>query len=265
MRILLIAITALLLAPELWVRHSYAEQFREHPSEPPSAQFWLGTDELGRDRFARLIRGSRISLLLAPSAAAVSLTLALILGSAAAWAGAWARRVLSLSGDLTLCLPWILLLMTVRAALPLDLAPAASLAVTFLLLGVLGWAGPARVVQAEVRRILATDHILRCRASGIPHGRVLLRHVLPGLAPVLRAQFWIAVPLFILSEANLGLLGLGVSEPLPSWGGLLKDLASNAMLIAEPWRQPWLLAPLALQVSLLLGYQLLFTKEESNA
>jgi peptide/nickel transport system permease protein len=89
-----------------------------------------------------------------------------------------------------------------------------------------------------------SDYLLQARASGISGARLFWRHLLPNLRPILLAQFWISVPVFILSEANLGLLGLGVSEPLPSWGALLRELENYTAVL----QNPWMLAPVALLV-----------------
>jgi peptide/nickel transport system permease protein len=123
-------------------------------------------------------------------------------------------------------------------------APLASVLMTFLLLGLLGWAGPARIVAGAARSLRHQDFILLARAAGCSRARLLLRHLLPNLRPVLAAQFWISVPLFILSEASLGMLGLGIGEPLPSWGGLLRQLENYPAVQANPW----LLAPLVLLI-----------------
>ena len=99
-----------------WVaQHSYAEQFRDSISAPPSAQFWLGTDELGRDRFARLLYGTRVSLLLAPAAALLSTLLAALIGGAAGYLGGRWERLVTAGVDLFLSLPWLFLLLAVRA------------------------------------------------------------------------------------------------------------------------------------------------------
>ena len=89
--------------------------------------------------------------------------------------------------------------------LPLNVGPAASILVTFGLLGTLGWAGPSRIVTAAVKRHLASDFVLAARAAGCPLWRIALVHVLPHLMPVAAAQFWVTAPAFLLSEANLGL------------------------------------------------------------
>jgi len=242
-------------------RHSYAEQSREFISAAPSAQFWLGTDELGRDRFARLLYGTRVSLLLAPAAAFLSTLVAGIIGGAAGYLGGRWERAVTAGIDLFLSLPWLFLLLAVRALLPLNTSPEASVAITFLLLGCLGWAAPARVIRAGTRTLANSDYLVLARASGVAPWRLFWRHLAPNLRPILAAQFWISVPLFILSEANLGLLGLGVSEPLPSWGALLRDLENYTAVL----QNPWMLAPVVLLVVVVSCLQLLLRSEESPA
>lgn len=214
---------------------SYSQQFREYADAPPSTRFLLGADALGRDRFSRLLHGSRISITLATAAAACStLIAALVGGSAGFWGGRYEKFVLVLL-DIVLSLPWLFLLLIGRAVLPLNAAPEASLVLTFGLLAVLGWAAPARVVCAAARRLRNSPMTLYVRACGLRSSRLFLLHAAPNLRPVLLAQFWISIPVFILSEANLSLLGLGVSEPLPSWGTLLRELESGPDLINKPW------------------------------
>lgn len=222
----------------------YAKQFRDIPDAAPSHQHPLGTDDLGRDRLSRLLYGTRISLLLAPGAALLASALAGVIGGAAGFAGGAIESCVMAATDLVLSLPWLFLLITVRAFLPLNVSPLVSVAITFALLGCLGWAAAARVVCAGARGLRDSDIVLLARATGSSGWRLLWRHVVPNLRPVLAAQFWISVPVFILTEANLGILGLGVSEPLPSWGSLLRELQSFSAYSA----QPWLFAPLILLV-----------------
>src|SRR5579863_4015118 len=237
---------------------SYAEQFRDAISAPPSARFLLGTDDLGRDRFARLLYGTRVSLLLAPAAALLSTLLAALIGGLAGYIGGRWERYVTSGIDLFLSLPWLFLLLAARALLPLNTSPIASVAITFLLLGCLGWASPARIIRAGTRTLINADYLLQARASGISGFRLFWRHLLPNLRPILLAQFWISVPLFILSEANLGLLGLGVSEPLPSWGAMLRELENYSAVL----QNPWMLAPAILLVVVVSCLQLLLRTEE---
>jgi ABC-type dipeptide/oligopeptide/nickel transport system permease subunit len=213
----------------------YDQQFRDFPSAPISRQFPLGTDELGRDRLSRLLYGTRISLLTAPAAALLSTILAAIAGGLAGFLGGWWDRSAAILVDLMLALPWLFLLIIVRAALPLNVPATLSILVTFGLIGLLGWPSAARVVRAGCRELRSSDLVLQARACGIARHRVLWKHVLPNVRPVLMAQFWTAIPIYILAEANLGLLGLGVTDPLPSWGNLLRPLETAFIAPAEAW------------------------------
>jgi peptide/nickel transport system permease protein len=146
----------------------------------------------------------------------------------------------------------------VRAMLPLNVSPMASVAVTFLLLGLLGWAAAARVLCAGARGLRDSEFVLQARASGIRGLRLLLVHVMPNLKPVLLAQFWISIPVFIISEANLGILGLGVAEPLPSWGSLLREMESFTSLGFEAWK----LVPLALLMLVVSSFEIVLSRNE---
>jgi len=213
----------------------YDRQFRDFPNAPMSRQFPLGTDELGRDRFSRLLYGTRLSLLAAPAAALVSAVLAAVAGGLAGFLGGSWDRAASVLVDLMLALPWLFLLIIVRAALPLNMPAAASIVVTFGLIGLLGWPSAARVVRAGCRELRQSDLVLQARACGLAPNRVLWKHVLPNVRPVLVAQFWAAIPIYILAEANLGLLGLGVTDPLPSLGNLLRPLETAFVAPIEAW------------------------------
>ncbi len=256
------ALLALILAVALFAGPlagvSYEKQFREHPNEPPSWAFPLGTDELGRDRLARLLYGTQVSMLLAPAAAALATLLAASLGVSAGYFGGWWERAAMTVADLFVALPWIFALITVRAVLPLNISPWTSVTVTFLLLGALGWASGARVIRAGALAAKSAPFVLQARAFGCSPLRLLARHVLPNLRPVIVAQFWISIPLFLLGEANLGMLGLGVTEPLPSWGNLLAEL-TNPRLIID---QPWLLAPAGLLAIVLASFHMILSTED---
>jgi peptide/nickel transport system permease protein len=231
-------------------RFDYARQDREHVSETSSRQHWLGTDDLGRDRFSRLLHGTRLSLALAPAAAALSLLLALAVGATTGFAGGLPARASKAVIDLFLSVPWLFLLLMVRAMLPLNTSPVESAAITFLVLGLLGWAAPARILQARTFRLCEAQFILLARATGVSRWRLLWQHLFPNLKPVLLAQFWIAVPVFILAEANLSLLGLGVSEPLPSLGSMLREMETVFTLSGDACRFAALILLVVLMSSL---------------
>ena len=256
--VVVLAVCAASLAAPWLSSAGYAKQFREAPGSPPSRQHLLGTDEIGRDRFARVLYGTRISLLLAPAAAFISTLLAALVGGLAGYlGGVWLRLATGLT-DLFLSLPWLFLLITVRALLPLNVSPVLSVLITFLILGLLGWAASARVLCTSAEGLRSSDFVVQARASGLHGSRLFFVHVLPNLKPVLYAQFWISIPVFILSEANLGILGLGVAEPLPSWGSLLRELEGLVSFREEPWR----LVPLLLLIVVMTSFQMVLSKDE---
>ena len=239
----------------------YAKQFREAPNAAPSLKHLLGTDDLGRDSFSRLLYGSRVSLLLSPAAALLSTLIAACVGGFAGYLGGWFERVALAATDLSLSLPWLFLLLTMRAFLPLNVAPLTSVVVTFALLGVLGWSSSGRVICSGARAIRESDFVLQAKALGCHPHRLILRQVLPNLRPVLSAQFWTSIPIFIIAEANLGILGLGVAEPLPSWGNLLRGLENWPEVKASPWK----LAPIVVLIAVVSCFQLIFQKRENLA
>jgi len=238
---------AALLAPAI-APYDYSRQFRDAPNAAASRAFPMGTDDLGRDRFSRLLYATRVSILLAPAAALVSILLALLISLIAYGNARWPEHALSGLTTLCLSLPWIFLFIILRAILPLNTRPAASILVTFGLMGIAGWAWPARIFSAQIRAMRQSGWLLQARASGIPAGRIALVHVWPHLRAIALAQFRVLVPAYILSEASLGLLGLGVAEPLPSWGNLLAELQHPARV----QENPWILAPLGLLMAVMI-------------
>lgn len=253
---MVVALGLLSLFPQVVTRAPYDRQFREAAPAAPSKTFLLGTDEMGRDRMARLLYGTRISLLLAPVAALLAIILALVTGATAGFLGGWYDRVITPAIDLTLSLPWLFVLITVRALMPLNVSPLLSVTITFGMLALVGWAQPARVVRAAVRSLRESDVILQAKATGCRRRRLLVVHLLPLLRPIVLAQFCTAVPIFILSEANLSLLGVGVGESLPSWGNLLRELES------QPALSLGLLAPLLLLILVVGCFQASFSIED---
>jgi peptide/nickel transport system permease protein len=250
--VLVVSLAAGWLAPA-----GYATQFREAPNAPPSRQHWLGTDEIGRDLFARTLYGTRISLLLAPAAALLSTLVAAVVGGLAGYlGGAWERVAMGVT-DLFLSLPWLFLLIAVRALLPLNASPLISVLTTFLMLGLLGWAASARVLCAGAKDLRQSGFLLQARALGLHRSRLFAIQVVPNLKPILYAQFWVSIPVFILSEANLGILGLGVAEPMPSWGSLLKEIEG----LSSIGEQPWKLVPLVLLIIVVTLFQLGLSRE----
>jgi ABC-type dipeptide/oligopeptide/nickel transport system permease subunit len=154
--------------------------------------------------------------------------------------------------------PLLFVLIALRAMLPLDLAPILSVIATFLILGLLGWPSSLRVVCSATREIRNSDFLLLARSTGCGPIRMIFRQIFPNLRPVLLAQFWISIPIFILTEATLSMLGLGVSEPMPSWGNLLRGLEDFSAVSSNPGR----LAPLVSLIVVITCFQILLPSQE---
>jgi ABC-type dipeptide/oligopeptide/nickel transport system permease subunit len=248
---LLLLVAAMSLAAA-WIAPDYATQNRDAIAQGPSRQYLLGTDELGRDNLSRLLSGLRLSFLLSTAGAACACVLALLLGALSGFAGGLVETLLLNSINLVESVPWLFLFLTVRALLPLNIGPSASLWITFTMLAVLGWTHAARVFQASAREFRNSDAILFARACGIGGWRLWVRQAIPCLRQASLTQFTILIPTFILAEAGLGLLGLGVSEPLPSLGNLLRQLENRELVHSNPV----VLAPLAVLVVVMLSFRM---------
>ncbi|MBA2454846.1 MAG: ABC transporter permease [Chloroflexia bacterium] len=185
--------------------------------EGPSAQHLLGQDQLGRDILSRLIRGTRYAFIVAFAATAISLAIGVPVGAAAGYFGGWVDTILSRIVDTLMAFPTLVLLITLAAVL------GPSIQTTVVVIGATVWSTYARVVRADVLSIRERDFVMAARAIGANDRRIISRHVLPNvLGPVIVIAS-LSVGGIIILEAALSFLGLGITPPTPSWGGMLSD------------------------------------------
>ncbi len=245
--VILLMVIAAIAAP-LLARHDPASIDLTNQLQGPSASHWMGTDIQGRDVWARLIYGARISLAVGLLSQGIALALGLLLGLIAGYYGKWVDEVVMRLADITLAFPTLLLLIALVAALQ------PSLPVVFLTIGLVGWAGMARLVRGQVLVVRELEYVQAQRALGARDHRIIALHVLPAvIAPVVIACT-LGVAGAIMAEASLSFLGLGVQPPTPSWGAMIADGRDLSQLRNSPWTS--LFPGLAIGLTV-LGFNLL--------
>jgi peptide/nickel transport system permease protein len=206
------------LAPYLAPMDPFKQNLSARLSPPGTEGHLLGTDQLGRDIFSRILWGSRLSLLVGVSAVAIGFALGVPLGLLAGYRGGWLDDVLMRLADIQLSLPFILLVIAVIAAL------GTSLVNTIVILGVASWVIYARVVRGEVLALKEREFVQAASALGARQSRIVLRHLFPNAAGALIVVATLELASVIVLEASLSFLGLsGVPPEVPSWGRMLAD------------------------------------------
>jgi ABC-type dipeptide/oligopeptide/nickel transport system permease subunit len=196
---------------------------------PPSMTHWLGTDAQGRDVWARLVYGARVSLAVGCISQSIAVTLGVTLGLIAGYYRGWLDDVIMRLADVTLAFPTLLLLIAMVAALK------PSLGVVFVTIGLVGWAGMARLVRGQTLVVRELEYVQAVRALGARDAQVLWRHVFPNvIAPVIVAAT-LGIAAAIMAEAALSFLGLGVQPPTASWGAMIADARDLDQLRHAPW------------------------------
>jgi ABC-type dipeptide/oligopeptide/nickel transport system permease subunit len=222
-----IMVFAALFAPWLAPHSPITGDLKEAYLVKPGSRFLLGTDTQGRDVLSRVLYGARLSLSVGLISQSVSVSVGVLLGLLAGYYGRWVDAVVMRLADITLAFPTLLLLIAVAAAVK------PSLPVVFVVIGLVGWAGMARLVRSQVLVLRQSEFVQAARALGARDRRVLLRHLLPNV----RTQVIIAATLgiagAIMAEAALSFVGLGAQPPTPSWGAMVAD--GRDLLRVAPW------------------------------
>jgi peptide/nickel transport system permease protein len=203
--------------------------------DEPASVFLFGTDEYGRDVLSRMLYGGRISLLLAPLATVIAISLGLLTGAVAGYFGGATDRLITTVADTFLSVPWVYLILAIRGALPLELGSTGMFAFLTVVLGLAGWARPARLVRGVVFSAKEREYVLAARGFGASDVYLLRRHILPQTKFILKAQLSVMIPAYLLAEATLSFLGLGFTDPTVSWGTLLAPLQRFSTFLSSWW------------------------------
>lgn len=239
--VLLLGVFGPTLAPYSLTKTNPRERFT-----PPSAQHWMGTDNFGRDLFSRVIAGARISLQVALVVLSVAVVVGFVVGALAGLAGGLTDELLMRLTDLFLAFPALVFAAAIATTLGRNLTN------TMIALATVYWPWYARLVRSQVLVLAKQEYIVATQAVGVPRARVVLRHLLPNVIPLVLVQISLDIGYAILSTSSLSFLGLGAQPPSPEWGAMLTAARDY---VREAW---WYMTFPGLALSLtVLGFNLL--------
>ncbi len=234
--LLVMAVFANWIAP-----YPYDETIRGARMKAPGAQFWMGTDNLGRDMFSRVVYGARVSVTVGFGAVLLATLLASLIGITSGYFGGKYDICVQRIVDAWQSFPFLVIILSLMAVL------GPGLLNVILALGVIGGAAASRVIRGATISVVQNPYIEAARAVGCGHLRIICRYVFPNVAPTIIILATIGLGGFILAEAALSFLGFGVPPPYPSWGGMLSGSGRSYMYRA-PWMAVWPGAAISLAV-----------------
>lgn len=234
------------------------------PLEHPTGDGWaarhfvVGTDNLGRDQFSRLLHGARLSLAVGVLAMITAVGIGAFVGILCGYFRGVVEAVLMRLTDIMLTIPTLVLAIAFVAVMPKGAVHVGAYVLPrellnlFLVIGLVSWTGIARIVRSETLRVSVQEYVEAARALGCGHGRILWRHVLPNVLPTIVVLASLGTANTILLDAGLSYLGIGIPPPLPSWGAMIND--GQPYLVTAPWM---ILGPGLAVVFAVLGFNLL--------
>lgn len=198
-------------------------------SAPPSAEHWLGTDQVGRDVLSRLIFACRITLLVGLASTAIAVAIGVVLGLLSGYFGGWVDMVIMRVTDMVMSFPYLMLVLVAAAII------GPGLTNMVLILGFVNWPGVARLIRGSVLSIKETDYIKNSQIQGMPLRFLLFSEILPGALPPVLVYATTAIAWAMLDEAALSFLGMGIQLPTASLGNMLNGAQSLTVLTSKPW------------------------------
>lgn len=211
----------------MFSQYHYSEQLGSY-NAPPSAEFWFGTDDLGRDIFVRVWAGARISLFIGFAAAIIDLIIGVLWGSISGLAGGRVDNIMMRIADVLTAIPYLLVVIVLLVVLKPGIIPM------IVALSITGWINMARIVRGEVLSIKNQEYVLAARTLGARTGHLILKHLVPNALGAILVTMTLTVPSAIFTESFLSYLGLGVPAPQASWGTMASE--GNGAIANAPWR-----------------------------
>jgi peptide/nickel transport system permease protein len=208
--------------------------------QKPAGIFLFGTDLYGRDLFSRLLYGARISLSISLIGVLFSFVFGLITGGIAGYYGGVIDYIIMRFTEILMVFPSFYLMLALRAAFPLSLSSVQVYFLIVLILSIIGWAGLARIIRGMVLSIKEEEYVLAAKSMGLSDFKIITSHIIPNTFSYTITALTISIPGYIIGEAALSLLGLGIQEPYPSWGNILSSTIGNLRVLTY---DPWMLIP----------------------
>ncbi len=209
---------------------------RAFRNAPPSGDFWLGTDMVGRDMFARMMQGGQVSLLVGVVAVAIQVLIGMLVGGVAGYYGGWIDNLLMRFLEIVQSFPFTPLAITVSAMLGSQVTANQKLLLVIAIIGFLSWPGLARMIRGQILSLREMEFVQAAKALGVRDARIITRHLLPNTIAYIIVNATIGMAGAILSEAALSFLGLGVPPSTPTWGNLINAGSSMYNLQHRPWQ-----------------------------
>jgi len=203
--------------------------------DPPYRVFLLGADPSGRDVLSRALYGSQVSLTVGLLGLVISFTIGLLLGGISGYFGGWIDTAIMRTTELLLSIPGLYLIIALRGIFPTTLPSQQVYLAIVVILAFIGWAGLARIIRGMVLSIRRQEYVAAAEALGMSRLRIISRHILPNTLSFVIVAATITIPGYILGEIVLSFLGVGVQEPAASWGNMLTQAQSPALMASMPW------------------------------
>jgi len=208
--------------------YEYSSIHLELKNTPPCFEFWMGSDELGRDIFTRICWGARISLFVGLAAVCIDAILGLLWGTLSAYCGGKVDEGMMRIADILYAIPYLLVVIL------LTVVRGSGIVTILIAMTCTGWINMARICRAQILQIKTLDYVTAARALGASHARIIFIHLIPNIMGGVTATMMLSIPTAIFTEAFLSFIGLGIQAPAASWGGMINDGLSAMRYY--PWR-----------------------------
>lgn len=232
--IFVLMVLVVALAPYITSHDPYEMDFTKM-NQKPSKEHILGTDELGRDYFSRILYGGRVSMKVGLFAVIIQVIVGALIGGLAGYYGGWIDNILMRLVEVVMSFPFLPLAITISSVIGVKIQPEQKMYVVMIIIGLLSWPGLARMIRGQILSLREQEFILAAKALGIKDRKIIWKHLIPNTVGYIIVSATLGMAGAILSEAGLSFLGLGVTPPVPTWGNLVQSARDTYILQHRVW------------------------------